>query len=66
MATLGQEVIDAAERDYRALGTISSPTKRPDWETLDQVQKETLALIWFAGFLAGRAQSNSPSEPRTR
>jgi hypothetical protein len=65
MATLGQEVIDAAEKDYRGLNAIS-PTKRPAWETLDQVQKETLALIWFAGFLAGRAQSNSPSAPQTQ
>jgi len=64
MATFGQEVMDAAERAYRDLGAIS-PTKRPTWETLDKLQKDTFALMWFAGFLAGRAQSYSPTAPET-
>ena len=63
MATFGQEVVDAAERAYRDLGAISLK-KRQTWEALDQVQKDTFALMWFAGFLAGRAQSNSSSAPQ--
>jgi len=63
MGTFGQEVVDAAERAYRDLGAISL-TKRPTWEALDRIQKDTFALIWFAGFLAGRAQSNGPSTPQ--
>jgi hypothetical protein len=58
MATFGQGVMDLAEMAYRALGA-TSPTKRPSWETLDQGQKDTLALIWFAGFLTGRAHPDS-------
>jgi len=60
MTTLGQGVMDLAEEAYRALGA-TSPTIRPSWETLDQSQKDTLALIWFAGFLTGRTQPNSLS-----
>ena len=60
MATLGQGALISAGRAYRELDAIST-TKRPPWETLDQAQQETLALIWFAGFIAGRAHPNSPS-----
>jgi hypothetical protein len=63
MATFGQEVVDAAEGAYKGLSAISL-TKRPPWEALDQDQKNTFALMWFAGFLAGRAQSNGPSAPQ--
>jgi hypothetical protein len=63
MATFGQEVVDAAGRAYRDLGAISL-TRRPTWEALDQVQKDTFALMWFAGFLAGREQSNGPKAPQ--
>jgi hypothetical protein len=63
MATLGQEVMDAAERAYRDLGAIALARRAP-WEGLDQGEKDTFALIWFAGFLAGRAQSNGPSAPQ--
>ena len=63
MATFGQEVVDAAERAYRDLGAIAL-TKRPTWEALDQVQKDTFALMWFVGFLAGREQSNGPKAPQ--
>jgi hypothetical protein len=59
-APFGQGVIALAEKAYRALGAISS-TERPSWETLDQGQKDTLALMWFAGFLTGRTQPASLS-----
>jgi hypothetical protein len=45
---------------YKALA-VQSPVKRPPWELLDQEQKETLTLIWFAGFLAGHAIPDSSS-----
>ena len=50
MATLEQGAIESAENAY----------KRLPWELLDQGQKETLTLIWFAGFLAGRAVPSGP------
>ena len=58
MATYGQGAMEGAEKAYKALGGIS-PVERPAWETLEQIQKDTFALIWFAGFVTGRAQPDS-------
>jgi hypothetical protein len=44
--------VDAAERAHRDLGAIAL-TKRPTWEALDQLQKDTFALMWFADFWRG-------------
>ena len=62
MATLEQGAIESAEIAYKALAALS-PAKRLPWELLDQGQKETLTLIWFAGFLAGRAVPGGPPVP---
>jgi hypothetical protein len=58
MTTYGQGAMEGAEKAYRALGAVS-PVARPAWETLDQSAQETFALIWFAGFLTGRAKPES-------
>ena len=52
--------VESAEEAYKALA-VQSPVERPPWELLDQEQKEALTLIWFAGFLAGRAVLDSSS-----
>ena len=58
METLKQGATRSAEEAYKALA-VQSPVKRPPWELLDQEQ--ALTLIWFAGFLAGRAVLDSSS-----
>jgi len=60
METLKQGASRSAEEAYKALA-VQSPVERPPWELLDQEQKEALTLIWFAGFLAGRAVLDSSS-----
>ena len=60
METLKQGASRSAEAAYKALA-VQSPVERPPWELLDQEQKEALTLIWFAGFLAGRAVLDSSS-----
>jgi hypothetical protein len=60
METLKQGATRSAEEAYKALA-VQSPVKRAPWEHLDQEQKEALTLIWFAGFLAGRAVPDSSS-----
>ena len=60
METLKQGATRSAEEAYKALA-VQSPVKRPPWDLLDQEQQETLTLIWFAGFLTGRAVPDSSS-----
>jgi hypothetical protein len=57
---LEQGATESAEKAYGALVALS-PAKRPPWESLDQGQKETLTLIWFAGFLTVRSIPDSSS-----
>ena len=57
-------VLDGALEPVPGFRDYATLTKRPTWEALDKVQKTPFALMWFAGFLAGRAQSNGSKAPQ--